>query len=138
VPEDWKPQNYSSVSPYLVVDDSKKVLEFVKATFGAVQLRRYDNPDGSVMHLEVRIDDTVVMMGDGGPQFPAFPSMIHVYVPDVDSCFRRALSAGGEAVETPRSRDGDPDKRGSVKDPCGNTWAMSTQLAMTNTATPSG
>lgn len=124
---DWKPQSHSSVSPYLVVSGAQKVIDFAKAVFGATELRRYDMPDGSIMHAEIRIGDTVVMLGDGGPEFPAFASLIHVYVEEVDRIYERALQAGATPVEAPRTRDGDPDKRGSVKDPCGNTWAIATQ-----------
>jgi uncharacterized glyoxalase superfamily protein PhnB len=124
----WKPSNYSSVSPYLVVAGAQKVIDFAKAVFNATELRRYDMPDGSIMHAELRLDDTVIMLGDGGPEFPPFASLIHVYVDDVDGVYERALQAGATAVEKPKSREGDPDKRGSVKDPCGNTWAIASQL----------
>jgi len=104
------------------------VIDFAKAAFGATELRRYDMPDGSIMHAEIRIDDTVIMMGEGGPEFPPFASLIHVYVSDVDQVYAHALEAGATPVEAPRTKEGDPDKRGSVKDPCGNTWAIATQL----------
>ena len=123
----WKPESYSSVSPYLVVAGAQKVIDFLKTTFGATELRRYDMPDGSIMHAEVRVDDTVIMLGDGGESFPPFPSLIHVYVADVDRVYARAIEAGGTPVEEPRTREGDPDRRGSVKDPCGNTWSIATQ-----------
>jgi PhnB protein len=125
---DWKPEAYSSVSPYLVVEGAQRVIDFMKAAFGAIELRRYDMPDGSIMHAEVRIDDTVIMLGDGGKAFPPFASLIHIYVDDVDRVYARAIAAGGTPVEEPKTRKGDPDKRGSVKDPCGNTWTIATQL----------
>jgi hypothetical protein len=59
-----KPAGYTSLSPYLVVHGAQKVIEFLKQTFGATELRRYDNPDGTIMHAEVRVDDTVVMIAD--------------------------------------------------------------------------
>ena len=124
----WKPESYSSVSPYLVVSEARKVIAFAKTVFGATELRRYDLPDGSIMHAELRIDDSVIMLGDGGPRYPPFPSLIHVYVDDVDRVYQRAIDAGATAVEAPRTREGDPDRRGSVKDPCGNTWSIATQL----------
>ena len=122
-----KPEGYSSVSPYLVVDGAQRVIDFLKQTFGATELRRFDKPDGSIMHAEVRIDDTVIMLADGGEAWPAFPAFIHVYVPDVDATYRRALAAGGVSVQEPQQR-GDPDRRGGVKDPAGNTWWMATQV----------
>lgn len=123
-----KPEGYSSVSPYLVVGGAQRVIDFLKQAFGATELRRYDMPDGSITHAEVRIDDTVVMIADGGGEWPAFPSWLHVYVRDVDATYRRALNAGGEAVQEPQRKEGDPDRRGGVKDPGGNTWWIATQV----------
>ena len=76
----------------------------------------------------MRTDDTVVMAGDAGGQWPAFPSMPHVYVDDVDATYRRALAAGGVSLQEPLRREGDPDRRGGVKDPCGNSWFFATQM----------
>jgi len=125
----FKPGGYNSVSVYVVTAGAQRVIDFLKQAFGATELRRYDNADGTIMHAEVRIDDTVVMIADGGGQWPPFPSWLHVYVPDVDAAYRRALDAGGVSVQEPSQRAGDPDKRGGVKDPGGNTWWVSTQLS---------
>ncbi len=124
-----KPQGYSSVSPYLVVDGAQRVIDFLKQTFEATELRRYDMPDGSIMHAEMRIDDTVIMIADGGGEWPTFPSWLHVYVRDVDATYRRALDAGGLSAQEPQRKEGDPDRRGGVKDPAGNTWWIATQVA---------
>jgi uncharacterized glyoxalase superfamily protein PhnB len=123
----YKPEGYPSVSAYVMVDGAQRVIDFLKKTFDATELRRYDSPDGTIMHAEMRIDDTVVMLSDGGGQFPAFPIWLHVYVPDVDETYRRALEAGGVSVQEPVQK-GDPDRRGGVKDPSGNTWWISTQM----------
>jgi uncharacterized glyoxalase superfamily protein PhnB len=125
----WKPNGYSSLSPYIMVAGAQRLIDFLKQAFGATDLRRYDMPDGTIMHAEVRIDDTVVMLADAGGKWPAFPVWLHVYVPDVDGAYRRALEAGGESVQKPERREGDPDRRGGVKDPVGNTWWISTQVA---------
>lgn len=125
--KDYKPQGYSSVAAYIMADGAQRVIDFLEETFGATQMRRSDNPDGSIMHAEVRIDDTVVMIADGGDNFPAFPIWLHVYVPDVDETYRRALAAGGVSVQEPTQKD-DPDRRGGVKDPAGNTWWIATQV----------
>jgi uncharacterized glyoxalase superfamily protein PhnB len=124
----YKPAAYSSVSPYLIVTGAQKVIDFLRETFDATPLRRFDAPDGAIMHAEVRIDDTVVMMGEAGGSWPPAPAHVHVYVRDVDETYRRALAAGGVSVQEPQQRSGDPDKRGGVKDPAGNTWWISTQL----------
>ena len=124
----YKPQGYPSVSAYVVADGAQDVIGFLIGSFDARQTRRYDTPDGSIMHAEVLIDDTVVMVTDGGDDNPAFPVWLHVYVPDVDASYRRALEAGGLSVDEPKQREGDPDRRGGVKDPAGNTWWIATQV----------
>lgn len=123
----FKPDGYTSVSPYLVVEDPPRVIEFLGTAFDATELRRYDGPDGSVVHAEVRIDDSVVMLGGATDEYPAFPSMVHVYVGDVDETYERAVEAGGTPVRDPIREEGDPDRRGMVEGPGGNQWAISTQ-----------
>src|SRR5215213_2432347 len=103
------PEGYSTVSPYMVVEGAQRVIDFLQRAFGAAALRRYERPDGSVMHAEVRIGDTVVMLADASEQWPAFRSMLHVYVSDVDAVYRRALEAGGVSAQEPTQREGDPD-----------------------------
>lgn len=125
--QDYKPDGYSSVAAYVMADGAQRVIDFVKQTFDAQELRRFDKPDGSIMHAELRIDDTVVMLADTGGDVPAIPTWFHVYVPDVDATYRRALAAGGASVQEPQQKD-DPDRRGGVKDPAGNTWWIATQV----------
>ena len=124
-----KPEGYSTVSPYLVVDGAQQVIDFLEQVFEASQLRRYDNPDGSIMHVELRIGDSVVMMGDASGDWHSFPSYVHVYVDDVDAVYQRALAAGGQSIQEPVQQQGDPDRRGGVKDPSGNTWWIATQIS---------
>ena len=125
--QSYKPPGYASVSAYIMVDGAQRVINFLTETFDARQLRRSDNPDGSIMHAEVKINDTVVMLADGGEGYPAFPVWLHVYVADVDATYQRALDAGGTSVQEPVQKD-DPDRRAGVKDPAGNTWWIATQV----------
>ena len=124
----YKPDNYSTVSPYLIVGGVQQVIEFLKEVFGATSLRRYDNPDGTINHAEVRIEDSVIMMGEAGGNWPAESAHLHVYVNDVDEVYARALRAGAVSVQKPVRKGDDPDKRGGVKGPSGNTWWISTQV----------
>ena len=128
MPSPAKPSGYSTVSPYLIAAGAQAVIDFLKQAFGAEELRRYDLPDGSIMHAEVRIGDTVVMLGDAGENWPAVPAHLHVYVDDVDATYRRALEVGGHSVQPPQRKGQDPDRRGGVKDPAGNTWWIATQV----------
>jgi uncharacterized glyoxalase superfamily protein PhnB len=123
-----KPEGYSSVSPYLVVEGAQRVIDFLQQAFGATALRRFERPDGSLMHAEVRIDDAVVMLSDANEQWAARTAWMHVYVPDVDATYRRALDAGGVSLQAPARQPGDPDRRGGVQDPAGNSWWMATQV----------
>jgi len=123
----FKPEGYASLSPYLVVDGAQKLIDFLLATFGAKVTRRFDNDDGSLMHGEIMIDDTVVMLSDASENYPAFPVWLHVYVPDVAATYKKALAAGGISVQEPVKKD-DPDLRAGVQDPTGNTWWLATQV----------
>jgi len=124
----WKPENYNTVSVYIMAERAQRLIDFLKRAFDGVNLRRFDAPDGRIMHAEVRISDTVVMISDANATYPAFPVWLHIYVPDVDATYKKALAAGGISVQEPTRKEGDPDRRGGVKDPCGNTWWISTQM----------
>ena len=126
--DDYKPTGYSSVSPYLVVSGADETIRFLVEVFGARELRRFPGPDGEVVHAEVRIDDTVLMLADGTEGWPPVAAHVHVYVPDVDETYRRALDAGGVPVQEPIRKE-DDDKRGGVRDAGGTTWWIATKVA---------
>ncbi len=124
----YKQAGYSTVSPYLIVDGAARTIEFLKHVFGAVELRRFAGESGDLRHAEVRIDDTVIMLADRVlPDWPAVPSNVHVYVPDVDAAYRMALDAGATSVQEPL-KTGDEDKRGGVRDAGGTTWWIATKI----------
>ena len=122
------PDGYHTVTPYLIVREAARALVFYAKAFGAKELFRLPGPDGKIMHAELRIDDTVVMIAEAGGNYPAFPVWLHVYVQDVDATYRKALDAGGVSVQEPVRKEGDPDRRGGFKDPSGNTWWIATQM----------
>ena len=123
----YKPDNYTSVSPYLVVNGARATIDFLKHVFGAEELRTFPNDEGGLMHAEVRIDDTVVMLADSAEGWPPTPASVHIYVRDVDATYRRALEAGAESVQAPTKKE-DEDKRGGVKDAGGTTWWIATKV----------
>ncbi|QGY81752.1 VOC family protein [Sphingorhabdus lacus] len=123
----WKPEGYSSVSPYLMCADPEGLIAFLVAVFGAGQVRRFDRPDGSLMHAEMRIDDSIVMVGGGATQHLSSEVHIHLYVPDAAAVYDRALAQGAEAVQPPIRKSADDDLRGGFKDPAGNIWWVATQ-----------
>lgn len=123
----YKPEGYTSVSPYLIVDGAERTIEFLVRVFGAVELRRFPDDAGRLRHAEVRIDDTVVMLADSIEGWPAVPAYVHIYVPDVDAVYQRALAAGATSAQEPVKKD-DADKRGGVKDAGGTTWWIATKV----------
>ena len=123
----FKPSGYNSVSPYLVVSDADATIDFLRQAFDAVEIRRFAGPDGTVAHAEVRLDDTVLMLADGSPGWPAIAAHVHVYVADVDETHRRAIAAGGVSVQEPVKKD-DADRRSGVRDAGGSTWWIATKV----------
>ena len=123
----YKPDGFNTVSPYLIVDGASRTIDFLRQVFDATELRRFPDPSGRVMHAEVRIADTVVMLADGVEGWPPIPSYVHVYVSDVDATYQRALAAGATSVQEPVKKE-DEDKRGGVKDAGGTTWWIATRV----------
>lgn len=123
----YKPDTYNSVSPYLVVDDAAATIRFLETVFGAKEIRRFPGEGGrGIMHAEVRLDDSVIMLGDAAEGWPATPAHVHVYVPDVDATYRKAIEAGAQSLQEP-VRKGDEDKRGGFRDACGTAWWIGTK-----------
>ena len=124
----FKPTGYNSVSPYFIVNGAQRLIDLLKNIFDATELRRYEMPDGTIMHAEIQLDDSVIMFGDSSDRYPPVPIVIHVYVPDVDKTFEKAVRAGCEIIEKPKQQENDPDRRGTFKDFAGNMWSIGTQL----------
>jgi len=124
----FKPTGYNSASPYFIVDGAQKFIELMKQIFDAKELRRYDTPDGTIMHAEIQIDDSVIMLSNSSDRFPPIELVMHVYVPNVDEVFEKAINAGCEIVEKPKQMEGDPDRRATFKDFAGNMWSVGTQI----------
>lgn len=124
----FKPNGYNSVSPYFVVDGAERFIDILKKVFDAKELRKYNLPDGKIMHAEIKIDDSVIMIGDSNEKYPPNNLLVHVYVSDVKTTFRKAINAGFEVIQEPMNKEDDPDLRGMVKDFQGNIWAIGTQI----------
>jgi uncharacterized glyoxalase superfamily protein PhnB len=118
---------HPTVSVYMMADGAQRVIDFMAAVFDAATEMRLNRPDGSIMHASVRIGDSVVMLSDGRPEYPAFPVWLHVYVPDVDATYAKALQHGATSIEAP-SEKGDGDRRCGVKDVAGNSWWIATPV----------
>ena len=121
------PDGYHSVTPYLVVENVPRLLEFLRAAFGAVETERIADGAGKVLHAEVRIGDSMVMVGGATDRTTPMPAVLYLYVESVDAVHRRAVEAGAVSLaETADQFYG--DRSGAVKDPCGNQWWIATHV----------
>lgn len=135
MPVDPIPPDYAGVTPYLIMRDAGRAIDFYKKAFGASELMRLDYPDGKVAHAEVRIGEGIVMlseeMAEMGFRSPlalgGTPVSLLVYVPDVDAVFERALAAGAESMR-PVADQFYGDRTGTLVDPFGHVWSIATHI----------
>jgi PhnB protein len=127
------PDGYHSATPYLVVDGATRAIDFYKRAFGAKELMRIPAPGDRVGHAEIKIGDSVIMLADEhpdiharGPQhYGGSPVSILLYVEDVDTLFKQAIAAGGTETR-PVADQFYGDRSGTLKDPFGHSWHLST------------
>ena len=120
------PEGYATVTPYLCVVEAAKLIEFLKQAFAAEVIVRMDGPDGSVMHAEVKIGDSMVMIGQV-PAERATRAMLHLYVADADATYKKALAAGATSVREMADQFYG-DRSGGVRDAFGNDWYIATHV----------
>jgi PhnB protein len=126
VPVRHIPDGYHTVTPYLTVRGAPKVIEFLKQAFGAeLSHEPIKRPDGSIMHAQVKIGDSRVMIAEESDMAKATPSALYLYVPNVDAVFQQAVKAGGKTMTEPMDMFYG-DRSGGVKDPSGNSWFIAT------------
>ncbi len=127
------PPGYHSATPYLVVKDGNRALEYYQKAFGATQLHKMDGPGGKIMHAEFKIGDSIIMLSEemGRNRSPqslgGSPVSIFLYVENVDSVFKQAVDAGANADMPPQDMFWG-DRFGSVTDPFGHQWALATHI----------
>jgi PhnB protein len=115
------PEGHHTVTPYLVIPGVAKGIEFVKEAFGATEVSVSRRPDGTIMHAEVRIGDSIIMMGEAPTGGKNFPAMLHLYMEDVDGVYKRAIQAGAKSLREPADQFYG-DRTGGVEDAFGNQW----------------
>jgi PhnB protein len=129
------PEGYSSVTPYLVVSDGARAIQFYKEALGAKELFRMDMPTGGVGHAELRIGDSRIMLADECPSMEFRSPLayggsgvtLHLYVEDVDAVAERAVAAGMK-VKRPVQNQFYGDRSGTFEDPFGHVWHISTHV----------
>lgn len=129
------PEGYSTVTPYLIVRDGAKALDFYKRAFGGKEIYRLAAPDGKVLHAEMQIGNSRLMMADEVPQMGArspqaiggTPVSILLYVEDVDARVQQATAAGAKVVR-PLQDQFYGDRSGTLEDPFGHVWTIATHI----------
>jgi PhnB protein len=121
------PAGYRTVTPYLVVEGVGKLMDWLKAALGAKERYRATMPDGSVMHGEIKIGDSMVMLGEAKGEHKPNVAMIYLYVKDCDKLYAQAIKAGAESIMPPTNQFYG-DRSGGVKDPNGNQWWIGTHV----------
>lgn len=129
------PPGYHSVTPALVVRDAAAAIDFYQRAFGAIELSRMAAPDGSIAHAELRIGDSIIMLGEENEQWGTRSPLslkgvhgsLHIYVDDADAAFDRAIRAGA-TVRYPLENAFWGDRYGKVTDPFGHEWGLATRV----------
>jgi PhnB protein len=119
---------YHAITPAFSVEGAQEFIDFVSHVFNAKTRKRMDGPGGKVMHAELEIGDSVIMVGDAQPpQCPAKSNSVYVYVEDVDAAYQRALKQGASSVQEPENAFYG-DRSSAVRDPFGNSWGIATHV----------
>ena len=121
------PDGFHTVTPYLVCAGVAGVIDFLKSGLGAVEIERTTDETGRVMHAQLRIGDSMIMMGETMPGFPPLTAALYLYVPDTDALYERAMAAGGVSLMKPADQFYG-DRNAGVQDPSGNKWYIATHI----------
>ena len=129
------PEGYHNVTPYLFVKSAAKAIDFYKIVFAATEIMRMPGPDGRIMHAELRIGDSIVMLADENPRHGVmspqtvggFSVGLHVYVENVDAVVQKAVENGAKLLR-PIQNQVYGDRSGSLLDPSGHMWSVATHV----------
>jgi uncharacterized glyoxalase superfamily protein PhnB len=121
------PEGYHTLTPHLIVQGASKLLDFVKQAFDAEEKYSLPGPDGTIMHAEVKIGDSMVMIGEATGEWKAMPASLALYTDNADAVYKRALEAGATSIRKPADQFYG-DRSGGVKDPAGNHWWIATHI----------
>ncbi len=121
------PKGFHTVTPVLTVREAAKLIDFLKQAFDAEEVYRLDGPNGTVMHAEMKIGDSIIMAGEATDQWKPMQATVALYVRDADEWYQRALRAGATSVREP-SDQFYGDRSAGVKDFAGNHWWIHTHI----------
>ena len=128
------PEGFHSITPHLIVRNAAQAIDFYTKAFAAQELSRMPGPDGKLLHAEIKIGDSILMLCDEFPQWNTLGPQslgastvgIHIYVQDADALFTQAVTAGA-TVKMPIEDTFWRDRFGKVTDPFGHEWSIATR-----------
>lgn len=129
------PEGYHTASPYLIVSNAAAALEFYRNAFGGILKRRLATAEGKVMHAEMTIGDSIVMLADEFPSHEAFapehfggsPASVVLYLDNADALYARAIAAGAVSLR-PMTDQPFGERSGTIRDPFGHRWTLTTHI----------
>jgi PhnB protein len=119
------PEGFHTITPYIASQGTAKLMDFLKQAFGAAEIERHARPDGTIQHAQMKIGDSMLMMGDAQEPWTPAPATFYMYLEEVDATYQRAMEAGGVSLGEPKDQFYG-DRIGGVKDPSGNQWWLAT------------
>jgi len=127
MPVKYIPDGYHTVTPYLTVDDAALQINFLKTAFNAQVTFEMKDAQGNVRHAELRVGDSMLMLGQARDEWKSRPMSFYLYLPDVDAAYKSAVAAGGKSLQEPNNHFYG-DRSGGVEDPQGNYWWVATHV----------
>lgn len=121
------PDGFPTVTPYLVVKGVGPLIDFLKKAFNASELEIMKKPDGTIMHAEVKIGNSPIMLGEAQDQSSPMPTTLYMYVEDTDATYKSALAAGATTLMEPVNQYWG-DRNAAVQDASGNRWWIATRV----------
>jgi PhnB protein len=121
------PEGHHSLTPYIVVNDARRFMDFLKRAFDAKEIAHFNMPDGSIGHAEMKLGDSRLMLGQANERWKPATCALYYYTPNVDSVYKKALAAGAASSMEPADKFYG-DRSASVRDPFGNQWHIATHI----------
>ncbi len=121
------PEGFRTLTPFILVKGADQILDFLKKAFDAKEHSMHRLPDGTIMHAEIQIGDSMLMMSEASDKFPAMPGMLQIYTEDTDGWYKKAIDAGGISLREPTD-EFYGDRSCGIKDAAGNQWWIATHM----------
>lgn len=121
------PEGYHTLTTYLIVNEAGKLIDFIRADINASEVSLTKNKEGGVMHADLQIGDSHLMLAEASDKYPSMSSMIYMYTEDCDAVYKKAIAAGGISIREPTDEPYG-DRSCGIRDFAGNQWWIATHI----------